>query len=118
MKGSKIHEFLYRMTTVSKIFWFYPSSSGEESICIFWTLFQHSKLKTIENFCKPNGKLRWYKNKQEIFQGFKYHLENEGATYKLTINKLHPDDEGKYTCNVNGIETFAYLTVTRKLTLI
>jgi hypothetical protein len=69
-------------------------------------------------FCKPNGKLRWYKNKQEIFQGFKYHLENEGATYKLTINKLHPDDEGKYTCNVNGIETFAYLTVTRKLTLI
>lgn len=55
--GLKIHSFLYRMTMVSKIFWFYPSCSGEESICIFWTLFQHSKLKTIENFCKPNGKV-------------------------------------------------------------
>jgi hypothetical protein len=65
-------------------------------------------------FCKPNGKLRWYKNKQEIFQGFKYHLVNDGTTYHLTINKLNPEDEGKYVCSLNGIETFAYLTVTRK----
>lgn len=65
-------------------------------------------------FCKTGGKLRWYKNKQEIFHGFKYHIETEGANYKIKINKLNPDDEGKYVCKVNEVETFAYLTVTRK----
>ncbi|CAF0846330.1 unnamed protein product [Brachionus calyciflorus] len=63
-------------------------------------------------FCKNNGKLRWYKNKQEIFHGFKYHVETEGANYRLVINKLNPEDEGKYICKVNEVETFAYLTVT------
>lgn len=58
--------------------------------------------------------LNRYKNKQEIFHGFKYHIENEGATFKMTINKLSADDEGKYICQVNNIETFCYLTVTRK----
>ena len=59
--------------------------------------------------------VKWfrYKNKSEIFHGFKYHIESEGATFRMTINKLQPDDEGKYICSVNGIETFAYLTVTR-----
>ena len=88
-------------------------------------------------FCKPNGKLRWlgfqkklfylidmfisfynlrYKNKQEIFHGFKYHVEVDGADYRLVINKLNPDDEGKYVCKINDIDTFAYLTVERKKT--
>ena len=56
-----------------------------------------------------------YKEKSEIFHGFKYHIESEGATYRMTINKLAADDEGKYICSVNGVETFAYLTVTRKM---
>ncbi len=69
-------------------------------------------------FCKSGGKLRWYKNKAEIFHGFKYHIETEGPNYRLTINKLNPEDEGKYICKVNDVETFAYLTVTRKFLLI
>ncbi len=65
-------------------------------------------------FCKPGGKLRWYKNKAEIFHGFKYHCETDGANYTLTVNKLCPEDEGKYVCKVNDVETICYLTVTRK----
>jgi hypothetical protein len=68
-------------------------------------------------FCKPNGKHRWYKNKQEIFHGFKYHVEVDGADYRLVINKLNPEDEGKYVCKINDIDTFAYLTVERKNTV-
>ena len=63
-------------------------------------------------FVKSGGKLRWYKNKQEIFHGFKYHIDSEGATYNLIINKINPDDEGKYVCKINDVETFAYLTIT------
>lgn len=63
-------------------------------------------------FCKPGGKLRWFKNRQEIFHGFKIHFESDGPIHKITINKLNPDDEAKYTCKVNDIETFAHLTVT------
>ena len=64
-------------------------------------------------FCKPEGKLRWFKGRSEIFHGFKIHFENDGAEHRITINKLNPDDSGKYTCKVNDIETSAELFVTR-----
>ena len=76
---------------------------------------EDGKISFFCTFCKPNGKLRWYKNKQEIFHGFKYHVETEGANYKLIINKLIPEDEGKYICKINEVETFAYLTVIRNI---
>jgi hypothetical protein len=51
------------------------------------------------------------KNKAEIFHGLKYHFASDGPNHSLIINKLHPDDEGKYTCKINESETFAYLNV-------
>ncbi|CAF4579023.1 unnamed protein product [Rotaria sp. Silwood1] len=63
-------------------------------------------------FCKPSTRLRWLKNKVEIFHGLKYHFDSIGAKQTLTIYKLHPDDSGKYFCRVNDIETSAWLTVT------
>ncbi len=57
--------------------------------------------------------LKRYKNKSEIFQGFKYHIESEGAEHRLVINKLCMDDEAKYTCKINEVETYAHLTITR-----
>lgn len=41
----------------------------------------------------------------------KYHVESDGAKHTLIVNKLNVEDSGKYICNVNGIETFAYLKV-------
>ncbi|CAF1142161.1 unnamed protein product [Rotaria sordida] len=63
-------------------------------------------------FCKPSSRIRWLKNKVEIFHGLKYHFDSIGPNQKLTIYKLHPDDAGKYFCRVNDIETSAWLTVT------
>ncbi|CAM4765861.1 unnamed protein product [Rotaria magnacalcarata] len=63
------------------------------------------------SFCKPSTRLRWLKNKVEIFHGLKYHFDSVGAKQKLTIYKLHPDDSGKYFCRVNDIETSAWLEV-------
>ncbi|CAF4156732.1 unnamed protein product, partial [Adineta steineri] len=62
-------------------------------------------------FCKPSTRIRWLKNKVEIFHGLKYHFDSSGAKQKLTIYKLHPDDSGKYFCRVNDIETSAWLEV-------
>ncbi|CAF3917151.1 unnamed protein product, partial [Rotaria magnacalcarata] len=63
-------------------------------------------------FCKPSVRLRWLKNKMEIFHGLKYHFDTNGAKQTLTIYKLHPDDSGKYFCRVNDVETSAWLEVT------
>ena len=39
-------------------------------------------------------------------------MVSDGVDYKLTINKINPEDEGKYVCKINDVETGAYLTVT------
>lgn len=50
---------------------------------------------------------------QEIFQGLKYKLsvEEEGFVYKLTVCNPTHADMGKFTCDINGITTSAYLDV-------
>lgn len=63
-------------------------------------------------FCRAGGKLRWYKNRVEIFHGPKYKFITEGPVQMLQINKIIPDDSGRYICSVNDIETKAWLEVT------
>ncbi len=65
-------------------------------------------------FSKPGGKLRWFKERQEIFHGFKIHFTTEGPVHKITINKLSADDSARYICKIDGIETSAQLEVKRK----
>lgn len=50
---------------------------------------------------------------QEIFQGQKYKMsvEEEGFVHKLVISNPTLADMGKYTCEVNGVITEAYLEV-------
>ena len=50
---------------------------------------------------------------QEIFQGQKYKMlvEDEGFVHKLVITNPTLADMGKYTCDVNGVVTEAYLEV-------
>ena len=35
-------------------------------------------------YTKPNAKLRWYKNKLEVFHGHKYNFLNEDGEFKVT----------------------------------
>ena len=50
---------------------------------------------------------------QEIFQGQKYKMsvEDEGFVHKLIISNPTLADMGKYTCEVNGVITEAFLEV-------
>ncbi|KAL8579173.1 hypothetical protein ACOMHN_010757 [Nucella lapillus] len=73
--------------------------------------------KTVEfmsEFCKPNAKLRWFKNKLEVFHGHKYHFINDDAEYSLRINNVKPEDGGKFTVECNGISSSAWLYVEAK----
>uniref|UniRef100_K1R5L7 Titin n=1 Tax=Magallana gigas TaxID=29159 RepID=K1R5L7_MAGGI len=65
-------------------------------------------------FVKPNAKLKWFKNKLEIFNGHKYHFKNEGNIYKLILHNVKLEDGGKYTLECNGVKTSAWLYVEAK----
>ena len=62
-------------------------------------------------FCKPHAKIRWFKNKLEVFHGDKYHFEDEGKDYSLTIKNVKLEDGGKYTLEANGVKSSAWLYV-------
>ncbi|PAV56317.1 hypothetical protein WR25_15732 isoform E [Diploscapter pachys] len=63
-------------------------------------------------YSRPNAKIRWYKDRKEIFSGgLKYKIVIEKATCTLIINNPEVDDSGKYTCEANGVPTHAVLTV-------
>ncbi|CAL1540886.1 unnamed protein product, partial [Lymnaea stagnalis] len=68
----------------------------------------------VAEFCKPDAKIKWFKNKLEIFHGHKYHFETDHEDYKLTINNVKCEDGGKYTCQCNDITTSAWLYVEAK----
>ncbi|XP_055900297.1 twitchin-like isoform X6 [Biomphalaria glabrata] len=68
----------------------------------------------VAEFCKPDAKVKWFKNKLEIFHGHKYHFESDHDDYKLTINNVKVEDGGKYTCQCNDISTSAWLYVEAK----
>jgi hypothetical protein len=69
----------------------------------------------MAEFCKPNAKIKWFKNKLEIFNGHKFHFLNEGNTYKLLVNNVKLEDGGKYTLECNGVKTSAWLYVQGRL---
>ncbi|KAK5968521.1 Twitchin [Trichostrongylus colubriformis] len=63
-------------------------------------------------YSRPNAKIRWYKDRKEIFSGgLKYKIVIEKAVCTLIINNPEVDDSGKYTCEANGVPTSAILTV-------
>uniref|UniRef100_A0A0N5D1Z0 non-specific serine/threonine protein kinase n=1 Tax=Thelazia callipaeda TaxID=103827 RepID=A0A0N5D1Z0_THECL len=63
-------------------------------------------------YSRPNAKIRWYKDKKEIFSGgLKYKIVIEKAVCTLIINNPEVDDSGRYTCEANGLPTTAILTV-------
>ncbi|XP_059156398.1 twitchin-like isoform X4 [Physella acuta] len=68
----------------------------------------------VAEFCKPDAKIKWFKNKLEIFHGHKYHFESDHDDYKLVIMNVKCEDGGKYTCQCNDISTSAWLYVEAK----
>lgn len=63
-------------------------------------------------YSRANAKIRWYKDRKEIFSGgLKYKIVIEKSVCTLIINNPEVDDSGKYTCEANGLPTSAILTV-------
>lgn len=49
---------------------------------------------------KPNVSVKWEKDKKQLFPGPKYTIEAKENVYSLTLHKVAPNDEGKYTFTV------------------
>lgn len=73
---------------------------------------KESKVELACKFSKATAKVRWYKNKLEIFQGPKYNMSAEDGIFRLFIHRIGREDAGKYVCEANvRYETACYLTV-------
>uniref|UniRef100_A0A0N5A493 non-specific serine/threonine protein kinase n=1 Tax=Parastrongyloides trichosuri TaxID=131310 RepID=A0A0N5A493_PARTI len=79
------------------------------------TTCQQQVNKMVELKCvysRPNAKIRWYKDKKEIFSGgLKYRINIEKNETTLVINNPEVEDTGNYICEANGIKTNCQLTV-------
>ena len=62
-------------------------------------------------YSKPNAKLRWFKNKLEIFQGHKYNFVSNGGDHRLVVNRVGMEDGGRYTCQCDENKTSAWIYV-------
>ncbi|XP_074660014.1 twitchin-like [Tubulanus polymorphus] len=65
-------------------------------------------------FCKPKCKLRWYKNKLEIFQSKKFTFVSNDAEHELIIKNIDMSDAGRYTLKCNECQSSAWLNVEQK----
>uniref|UniRef100_A0AC35TXM9 Ig-like domain-containing protein n=1 Tax=Rhabditophanes sp. KR3021 TaxID=114890 RepID=A0AC35TXM9_9BILA len=79
------------------------------------TTAQQQVHKIVELKCvysRPNAKIRWYKDKKEVFSGgLKYRININKNETTLVINNPEVDDSGKYTCEANGLQTGCALVV-------
>uniref|UniRef100_A0AC35U477 Twitchin n=1 Tax=Rhabditophanes sp. KR3021 TaxID=114890 RepID=A0AC35U477_9BILA len=79
------------------------------------TIAQQQVHKVVELKCvysRPNAKIRWYKDKKEVFSGgLKYRININKNETSLVINNPEVDDSGKYFCEANGIQTSCQLIV-------
>lgn len=51
---------------------------------------------------------------QELFVGSKYKIKNENDTYQLIIMAPKVEDAGKYTIEIAGVSSTAFLNVDGK----
>lgn len=68
-------------------------------------------------FSKLNVKGKWYKGKEELFLGKKYHIQSEGDLHVLIINNPTVEDSGRYKLECMGISTNCIVEVDGKITL-
>ena len=66
-------------------------------------------------FSKLNVKGKWYKGKEELFLGKKYHIQSEGDLHVLIINNPTVEDSGRYKLECMGISTTCILEVDGKI---
>lgn len=64
-------------------------------------------------YSNPVGKVRWFKNRLEIFHGHKYNfvMDSTSGALSLIIYRVCLEDAGLYICQTDDKTTSAELTV-------
>ncbi|XP_067934437.1 twitchin-like [Watersipora subatra] len=94
----------------------------QQEVPVFIRELEDQNLKEEDGHCVmeaefsiPNPrKVRWFKNKLEIFHGNNIHLEHLDCIHKLTIKKLSPKDAGKYILLCDDVKTSGWIEVAEK----
>lgn len=60
---------------------------------------------------RSSGKVRWFKDSQQLHQSDKVQLISEGPYRKLTILSSSAEDSGEYVCETDGDSVFFQLTI-------
>ena len=59
----------------------------------------------------PNVEAQWFKNGQQLEMKGRYKSEVKHKVQKLLISELKPEDQGRYTCKYQHLESSADLKV-------
>lgn len=70
----------------------------------------HSSTLICE-FSVPNVNSQWYRNGKPIDTRGRYRTEVNERIHKLTIQDVRTEDQGKYTCRYEHLETTAELVI-------
>lgn len=63
---------------------------------------------------RSNGRIRWFKDGQEVQENDNIQLRSEGPYRRLTIPCGSVLDSGEYVCETDGDSVFFQITVTGK----
>lgn len=67
---------------------------------------------------RSSGKVRWFKDGQQVEESDNIQLISEGPYRRLTISCGSEEDGGEYVCETDGDSVFFQLTVTGKCSLL
>lgn len=75
------------------------------------TLTEGQKCSLVCQFSVPNAKSQWFRNGKAIQIGNRYSTEVSEKVHKLIIKDVRKEDQGRYTCRFDHLETSADLRV-------
>uniref|UniRef100_A0AAQ5Y6Q2 Obscurin like cytoskeletal adaptor 1a n=1 Tax=Amphiprion ocellaris TaxID=80972 RepID=A0AAQ5Y6Q2_AMPOC len=86
--------------------------SGDASHLIFISVYISEEIQLQCELSRSSGKVRWFKDGQQLEESDNIQLISEGPYRRLTIVCGSAEDGGEYVCETDGDSVFFQLTVT------